>query len=406
MRILVLSQHFWPETFRVTDVVRALVQSGHDVRVLTGQPNYPMGRTFAHYRACARGIQMMGGVPVYRVPLVPRGRGGAIRLVLNYCSFIVSASLFGPRDLPERKLDIVFVYATSPLIQAIAGVVLARAKRAKLVVWVQDLWPESLAAMGFVTSPLLLGVVARAVRWIYARTDLILVQGKSFIGPVGALAPGRRIEVLENPGDASPSEAAEAAPVLRLAPGFNIVFAGNFGAAQALGTVLDAAEQLRDLHDLRFVLIGSGRDGPRLAAEIARRGLHNVEMPGRFPPEEMPAILAQASALLVTLARAPIFALTVPSKLPVYLAAGSPVIAALDGEGARVIAEAGAGLSVPAEDAAALSSAVRTLYATSAEDRAAMGRRGRDYYDRHYDLRLFVPRLIGMFKSVTEGQVA
>jgi len=406
LKILVLSQHFWPETFRITDIVRALADAGHNMRVLTGQPNYPAGRIFDGYRAGARGPQAMGGVPVHRVPLVPRGAGGAMRLALNYLSFVASASLFGPRDVPGRKLDIVFVYATSPLIQAIAGVVVARAKRAKLVVWVQDLWPESLAATGFVTSPALLGLVARVVRWIYARTDLILVQSEAFVAPVAALAPHGRIALLENPSDAPAPQATAAAPALHLRPGFNIVFAGNFGAAQSLDTVLDAAELLRDLSDLRFVLVGSGRDSARLADAIARRRLTNVEMPGRFPPEVMPAIFAQASALLVTLARAPIFALTVPSKVQTYLAAGRPILAALDGEGARVIAQAGAGLCVPAEDAAALASAVRALYATGAEERAAMGARGQAHHEQHYDMNVFVPRLIGMLETLIEARAA
>ena len=401
-----ISQHFWPETFRINEIVRTLGAAGQNVRVLTGQPNYPAGQIYEGYKHRAQRTQPMENVWVYRVPLIPRGGGGAIRLALNYLSFVLSASLIGPRDIPDHRLDIVFVYATSPLIQAIAGIVLARAKRAKLVVWVQDLWPESLSATGFVTNPIWIGLVGRLVRWIYARTDLILVQSEAFVLPVATLAPGRRIEVLKNPSDGAVHEATGAIPALSFAPGFNIVFAGNLGAAQALDTVLDAADRLRDLPDLRFVLVGSGREAARLADEITRRKLTNVDMPGRFPPEMMPAILSHASALLVTLARAPIFAMTVPSKLPTYLAAGSPILAAMDGEGARVVMEAGAGLAVPAEDAAALALAARALYAASSDERAAMGRRGREYHDRHYDLRVFVPRLIAIFESVLQDRTA
>lgn len=404
MRVLVLSQYYWPETFRITEVVGALRDAGVEVTVLTGQPNYPDGVVFPGYSAISTRDEVHEGTRIHRVPLLPRGRGSALRLVGNYLSFIVSAACLGPWLLRGQRFDVVLVYAPSPILQAIPAVVIARLKRARLVTWVQDLWPESLEVTGFVRNQRALALVAGVVRWIYRRNDLLLVQSPAFVSPVRQLAAHTPIAYFPNPGDrpvpAGPT--TDEAPLV-LGAGFSVVFAGNLGTVQALDTVLAAAAELRDLPDLRFVLVGSGSRSDWLRAEVERAGLTNVELPGRFPPAAMPAILQQASALLVSLAKQPILAQTVPSKLQAYLAAGKPVLASLDGEGARVVEEARAGVATPAEDAPALAAAVRHLYATAPAERQAMGARARAYYDRHYDPQTLAKRLVDILSAVVHG---
>jgi glycosyltransferase involved in cell wall biosynthesis len=385
MKLLVLSQHYWPETFRITDVVRALRKRGVEVSVLTGQPNYPEGRVFAGYRAGAAGSSLHEGTTVHRVPLAPRGRGGPLRLVLNYVSFIASACTIGAWLLRRERIDVVFVYATSPLLQSIAAIWLGWLKGACVVTWVQDLWPESLEATGYVRSPRALAAVAAVARWIYRHNDLLLVQSQPFVASVKAMAGTTPVVYHPNPGDIADPQAAAAEPRLQLAEGFNVVFAGNLGTVQALETVLEAAERLRGYADIRWVLIGSGSRGAWLAQEKRRRGLDCIDLPGRFEPAAMPAILAQASALLVSLVRGPIMAQTVPSKLQAYLAAGRPIVASLDGEGARVVQEADAGVTAAAEDAAALATAVLQLRAMDDDRRAQLGVNGRRYFARHFD---------------------
>lgn len=164
MRLLVLSQYFWPETFRITEVVQSLRDAGCEVTVLTGQPNYPDGVVADGYSALSVRTQVRDGLTIHRVPLVPRGRGSALRLVANYASFVVSAAVFGPWLLRGRRFDAILVYAPSPILQAIPAVWLAWLKGAKLVTWVQDLWPESLSATGFVRNARALAVVAAVVR--------------------------------------------------------------------------------------------------------------------------------------------------------------------------------------------------------------------------------------------------
>lgn len=400
MRVLIVSQHFWPESFRINDIAQRLKAAGHEVVVLTGQPNYPGGIVFPGYRAASVGLEHWNGLPIQRVPLLPRGRPSALRLAGNYMSFIASAAIFGAWRLRGQRFDAVMVYATSPLLQSMAAIVIARLKRCAVVTWVQDLWPQSLQVTGYVKSPWLLAAVARVVRWTYARQTLVLVQSPAFVAPVRALAPAcLPIIYFPNPGEHHAGGQAASPPALRLPPGFNVVFAGNLGTAQALDVVLDAAQQLRDLPDVRFVLVGSGQRGDWLTQQCQVRALDNVELPGRFEPQQMGPILAQAQALLVTLNADPTMAATVPSKVQSYLAAGRPIIAALDGEGARVVREAGAGITCAAGDATGLARAVRALHAMPAEERRRMGEAGRHWYHEHYDPAHLVPQLVGHLRD-------
>lgn len=405
MRILLVSQYFWPETFRINEVVRSLRDAGADVTVLTGKPNYPEGRLFDGYRAWGTSREDYHGIPVFRVPMAPRGKGSAVRLAWNYLSFVLGASLFGPWLLRGRQVDAIVVYGISPILQGIAAIVLKLFKRCPAVLWVQDLWPQSLEATGFVRNRHALKAVEWVVRGIYRFTDLLLVQSPAFVDEVAALSDRRKIAYHPNPGELAFDDldpAAAGKPPFDFRPGFNVVFAGNLGTAQAVEAIVEAAELLKGREDIRFVLVGSGSRADWIREEVRRLGLGNVELPGRFPPEAMPAILGAASVLLVTLAKSDIFGLTVPSKVQAYLAAGRPILAALDGEGARVVSEAGAGLAVPAEDARALADAIARMAGMPPAELAAMGRSGRAYYHSHFAPDLLARRLIGHLERAIE----
>ncbi len=389
MRILLVTQYFWPESFPINDLARLLREHGLDVTVLTGKPNYPSGRLFPGYRATGRMRESFGGVPVLRVPLIPRGQSSRLGLVLNYLSFIVSAGALGRGMLRgQPPFDVVFVYAPSPLLQALAAVRLARLLEVPLVVWVQDLWPESLSATGYVKNALLLRLVTLAVKRIYRACDRILVQSRAFVAPVAALTDQpnkvRYYPNLYQPHlNSSPSAAAvELAERLRLQ--FSVVFAGNLGTAQALDTVIEAARRLRPHRHVQIVLVGSGSLSPWLARQRELHQLDNLVLVGRFEASDMPTIFDAASALLVTLSADPSFALTVPSKVQAYLAAGRPIVASLDGEAARIVDESGAGFCSIAGNAEALAEAILRMTNTSRQERETMGQRGRSFFDRNF----------------------
>lgn len=410
MRILIVSQYFWPENFRINDLAAGLRERGHEVSVLTGYPNYPSGRIFAGYGLLRRRREDYGGITVHRVPLFPRGSGRGWRLALNYLSFVFFASLWGPFCCRE-KYDLIFVYEPSPVTVGIPAIILKKIKGAPLFFWVLDLWPESLSAAGDLREGFILRAVDGLVRRIYARCDRLLIQSQSF-GPYLEKQGVAREKIIYFPNwaealfeEAAPQrERAEGLPEGELPEGFRVVFAGNIGAAQDFPTILKAAELLQErCSPIRWIIIGGGRAEPWVREQVRLRGLsEHVFLTGAYPLEDMPRFFARADVMLVTLRRDPIFSLTIPGKLQSYLACGRPVAAALDGEGARVIAESGAGLAAPAEAPEALALAVERLYLMPAEERERMGRRGRDYYQRHFQREMLFDRLEGLAQGFRE----
>lgn len=409
MKVLIVSHCFWPESFRINDIAAELVAQGCEVTVLTGQPNYPDGDIFPGYRAWSiRRERHPSGFVVVRVPSYPRRKGRAHDLALNYLASIINMAVLGPWLLRGRRHDVVFVYAPSPVLHALSARVVAMVQRAKLVTWVQDLWPESLEVTGFVRNRRLLDAVRKVVGWVYRHNDLILAQSEAFVQSIRPMAGRTPVRYYPNPGEAVFSAAPDRSvpPPIQLKPGFNIVFAGNLGTVQSLDTVIDAAERLRDRQDLRFVLVGSGSRLEWLKEQIASRGLTNVELPGRFPVAAMPALFEQASALMVSLVASPIMDQTVPSKVQAYLAAGRPVIASMNGEGARIVEEAGAGVTAAAGDADALAQAVRRLADMPEAERCALGQAARRYYDNHFEPIMLARRLVDLFGELVEPRAS
>jgi glycosyltransferase involved in cell wall biosynthesis len=403
MKILLVSQYFFPEAFIINDLVRHLAALGHQVTVLTGKPNYPQGTVYDGYRL--GGIQReryAGEVDVIRLPLLPRGKGGGLRLAANYLSFAVSGLVLAPRLLRGRPFDAILVFAISPITQAIPAILLKWLKKAHLAVWVQDLWPESVSATGFVRNPWLLKAIGRLVKGIYAGSDTLLVQSRAFTEPVARYARKDKIVYYPNSFEDNSQKAAGDTLVPRhlldtLDTRFCLVFAGNLGTAQALGTLVGAAERLRHLPDLKLVIVGSGSMQSWLEQQKTEKALDNLLLAGRFPPEAMEPIFRRAEGLVVTLKRDEIFSCVIPSKIQAYLAAGRPIIAALDGEGAKVVEEARAGLTCPAEDAEALAGCIEKLQAMNAAERDAMGRSGRAYFLEQFEMAAQARRLIEIF---------
>jgi colanic acid biosynthesis glycosyl transferase WcaI len=397
LRILIVTQYFWPESFRINDLALALVGRGHRVTVLTGMPNYPGGRYYPGYGPFSPAEEDFQGVRVLRVPLVPRGLQRRWQLALNYVSFVLTASLLGPLRC-RGPFDVIFAYEPSPIFVGIPAILLRRVKRAPLLFWVQDLWPESLAATGVVTRSVFLKAMAVLVRFIYRRCDRVLVQSPGFVPRVIAVgADPARVDYLPNWAESlyRPVEVEPGMPERAEMPaGFRVLFAGNIGAAQSFETILEAARQLRDLSDVHWVIMGDGHRRAWVEEQVRALGLERtVHLLGSRPVEAMPRYLSLGDVLLVTLRRDPIFELTIPTKLQSYLACGRPILAALDGEGARVVEEARAGLTCPAQDPAALADGVRRLHAMSEEERRVLGRNGRVYFEAHFDRERLVTRV-------------
>lgn len=384
--------------------MQELVRRGHDVSVLTGYPNYPSGEIFKDFRDTPDAFSDFSGARIYRVPLAVRGKG-SLRLMLNYLSFMLSASLLGPWRLRGQNFDVIFVFEPSPVTVGIPAIVLGKLKAAPVVFWALDLWPETLAAVGVVRSRRLLAAIGRLVRFIYNRCELVLGQSKGFIGSIAKYCDDKK-KIRYFPSWAEEIynlEAGQQAPEVPVREGsFNVLFAGNIGEAQDFPAVLDAAERLKDDPAIRWLIVGDGRMTDWVTQEVIRRGLEKcVLLLGRFPFERMPSFYAHADVLLVSLKADPVFSLTIPGKIQSYLMSGMPLVGMLDGEGANVIREAQAGSVCAAGDSIGLAQAVRELSVMPENERLTLGKNGRAYAKQEFDRDTLMDRLESWFDEVS-----
>ncbi len=379
MHLLLITYVFHPEPVLVTELAAALVLRGHRVTVLTGAPNYPTGRLYPGYRGDRTCIEWHQGVRVVRVPMVPRGSSRA-QLGVNYLSCAISKALLGP-FLCSDSYDAVLVNAASPFTTAFPGWVLSRCKRAPLLVWLQDPWPESVEAASGMRNRFMLGAIERFVGFIYRRCQLILIQSRGYRRHLDRFdVPEHRVRYFPNAGtylDESP-EAPEGDLGLE---GFSLVYAGNIGPAQDLETVLEAAAELPQV---RFYFVGTGSRRGWLEQEVVRRRLQDrIIVRDPLPKASLTIALRKACCLLVTLKNHPILHQTIPSKLQYYLELGRPIAGVLEGEAARILRESGAGLVSAPGDAHDLARNIRWL-ASHCDDLATLGRSGQDYYASHF----------------------
>lgn len=387
MKILIISQYFWPEEFLINDFVLSLRARNYEVEVLTGLPNYPSGAFFNGYGYCGPYREDYQGIPVWRSPLIPRGNASGLRLAINYFSFALLACIRSFLAC-RRPFDVILVFEVSPITVGIPARLMKALSGARMFFWVQDLWPESLSATGAVRSERILKWAGKLTRWTYQGCDLILIQSQAFRESVIKYGAERdQIRYFPNCAEDlyRPVTLPADAPERGLMPdGFRVMFAGNIGKAQDFETILAAPELTRPQPKIQWVIVGNGRHCPWVEEEIRRRALPNVHLLGRYPKERMPFFFSLADVMLVSLKREPIFSLTIPSKIQAYLACGKPILASLDGEGARIIQEAQAGLTVPAEYPYELANAVLRLFALGPEPLQALGRNARRYYEAHF----------------------
>jgi glycosyltransferase involved in cell wall biosynthesis len=409
MKILVVSQYFWPESFRINDLVSDFSTRGHEVTVLTGLPNYPEGILHADYRMSPGVFNRYEEVKVVRVPHVLRGKG-KVRLALNYLTFFVSASFIGAWKLRKSQFDIVLVYAVSPITVTIPAIVQGRLKKAKVFLWVLDLWPETLAAVGVVRSPKLLSAIGLMVTWIYKNCDYILIQSRAFLDSVSRRCQHKEAlnKILYFPSWAedvfSRTENAKQAVVLRDDRLFTVMFAGNIGEAQDFSSILDAVEILKMKKNIRWIVVGDGRLREWLGEQIQSRRLEqSIHLVGRFPVETMPAFFECADALLVTLKTNEIFARTIPGKVQAYLAAGRPIIGMIDGEARDVIEKSGGGMACASGASADLARIVDEMAAMSPQQLSEMGVRGRNFYQQNFDRDKLFTKLENYFQLAVDG---
>ena len=386
-KILICTNHFYPETFRCNDVAFELASRGYDVTVLTAIPDYPKGKYYDGYGVFRKRCETINGVKVIRGFIIPRGNGGAIRLLLNYLSYFISSIIISIFLGLFRKYDKVLIHETSPVMIGVPAVIVKKLRKCPLYFWVLDLWPESLQAAGGISNKRVLMAFRKLTTWIYKNSDKILISSKGFEESIVEKGdfkdkiiyfPNWADKALEVKGDYN---------LPNMPSGFNVMFAGNIGEAQDFDHIMEAAKFLQDEKDIHFVLVGDGRKRSWVENYRDENQLHDtVHWVGRHPVEAMPAFFEQADVMLMTLKDVSIFSLTAPAKLQAYMSAGRPILAMMNGEGPRIIKEAACGYSVPASDSRALADTILELSRMSKEELKVLGRNGRLYQQQHFDL--------------------
>lgn len=376
MKILVVCQHYWPEPYPLADVCEELVRRGHQVQVITGVPNYPLGRIYPGYEKGKNREQILHGVRIHRSFTIGR-RSSLLFRFFNYFSYAISSTVCACRI--REEFDVVFAYQTSPVMMAGAALAYGRKYRKKVVLYCMDLWPASLEAGGIKEGTLIYRLFGRLSRRIYQGADRILISSEGFREYLRENFGIRDEKIVYHPQYAQLPHRM-GVPVKK--DTVDLVFAGNIGAAQSIPTILKAAGLLRQNTRLRWHIAGDGSELDH-CRELARQWeLENVIFHGRRSLQQMGAIYAMADAMLVTLTAQPYIARTLPGKMLSCMAAGKPIIGAADGPIAAVIADSGCGFCAGAEDAAGLAAAVEGFL--DCPDKKKLGENARAYYLTHF----------------------
>lgn len=381
--ILVISQYFYPETFRINDMCKEWVKRGYRVTVITGIPNYPMGKFFEGYGYTKKRRETWNGIEVIRIPLIARGNG-SIGMMANYASFTISG--FVKNLFSDIKADYVFTFEVSPMTQALVGCWYAKKHHVPHYLYVQDLWPENVMTVTGISNPAMIKPIDKMVDYIYKNTDEIFATSPSFVDAIC----NRKVKVSRKKVHYWPQYAeefyvpAKKKPVKEIGPdeSFKVIFTGNIGTAQGLQILPRTAELLKE-ENVKFVMVGDGRYLEAFKEEVRARGVeHKFVMIPRQPAERIPELLAACDAAFLSFQDAELWAMTIPAKLQSYMACGMPVIASAQGETERIIDEAGCGVCSRIGDAGALAEAVRKMMDA---DLTEMGQKSREYFMSHFD---------------------
>ena len=386
-KILVVTQHFWPENFRINDIVEGFLQDGIAVDVLCGLPNYPKGEWFPGYSAAGPFEEEWHGARLYRCKEVPRRGNTSVNIFLNYVSWPWYAA-HALHRLPGGY-DAVFCFNTSPVLMCWPAIRYAKKHHIPFTNYVLDIWPENLYSVLNVKNKALRAIAQGVSDALYKKADRLIAMSEPLqqrLCQRTGMPPQKIAVIPQYCEDFYAVPQPDAALQAQFGGRFNLVFTGTFTPAQSLETVITAAQDAhsRGADMLHLLLVGDGMSRAALEAKV--KELHaedSVTFYGSVPATDIPKFTALADALIVCLSDSPDLGLTVPAKVASYMAAGKPVLASMDGAGNAAVAAAG-GLSSPACDAAALADNLLALTRMDAAQRAAMGQSAKEYYLAHY----------------------
>ena len=400
MKILVLSQYYYPEKFLINDIVLNLSKF-NSVTVLTGKPNYPSGVLYPGYKIFGIDIEVKGTSKVIRVPIIPRNKG-FLSLLLNYISFILSTFFLMPFLVKRKEFDVILCYGLSPSFQSLGLVILNFFYKKPLVTWVQDLWPNSFIHATKINNTFLNFLMNCLNVFIYSHNSLILLQSRQFSESIKKFAPQIPQYYLPNPAPDDLTKYSSQDSLVKKSNGkFQVVFAGNLGHVQGLDVLLDAASLLNKVHsNIEFHIYGNGSYEKAFKEKIRKLNLSNIFIFGQLSLVEIRQKMLCADALMLSLINDSEINLTIPTKLQAYLSMGKPVIGVVSGEAQRIILEAKCGIIVEPGNSIQLCAALLEFSNTSRNQLEIMGNAALSYYTENFSMNKIISQLDYCLKSV------
>ena len=404
IKLLVITQYYYPEQFRINDLCAEWVKRGYDVTVITGIPNYPKGKFYQGYGWFKKRREIRDGVKIIRLPIISRGKS-RIQLGLNYLSFMISGCFW--QALTRYKADLVFSFEVSPMTQVLPAIWFANRRSVPCVVYIQDLWPENFQeATGIKNGPLI-SLITRMADYIYRKSSLILVTSNSFKKVIEKRGiPSEKVVYWPQYAEDYYKSANTVSSLVPPDERLTIAFTGNIGTSQGLEILPKSASTLRDRGvRVRFILVGDGRGMPMLKKSIDDLGVSDYfYFVPQQPPQSIPSILAGADAAFISFAAKPLFSMTIPAKLQSYMACGMPIIGAVTGESEKIITEAECGLVCSPGDASALAQTIECYQKLPVSLRKTMGRNATKYSELHFNKDHLILQIEKVFESVTASE--
>lgn len=397
MKILAVTQYYWPESFQVTTICEELAARGHEVTVLTGLPNYPSGTIPQEYRRGKNRRQRRNGVDIIRAPLIARGKN-PLRLALNYHSFAWAATR-ASRSL-EDDFDVVFVHEISPVTMVEPAAAYKKRCGAPLLVYCCDLWPESLKTILGERGKPIVGLYRKVSKRLYDAADLIAVQSTAFpeyLHEVHGI-PYDKTTYLPQFADDEYLDKDFSAPH----DGINFMIMGNMGRAQDIPVVLRAVELMEHNEGFKVHFVGDGSCFEETKEYVRKKGLDDrVVLHGRRPYEEMERYYSIADACILTLNGDTWVGTTLPARLQGYMAAGKPILACINGGAKNVIEQSGCGRCVNAGDAEGFAS-ILDRFIDNPSDYRGCGESGREYFRNHFTKDKYILTLERLLENLQE----
>lgn len=393
-RVLIVTQYFYPEIFRSTDIALEMQKRGYQVDVLTSIPNYPAGKYYSGYGVFKRRYENLDGVKIYRAFQFARGSHSGIKLILNYLSYAFCASFWALGFAFRKKYDAIIVHATSPIFQALPAVLLSKLRDIPVYTWVLDIWPDALKSAGGIKSPAIINSVDRFVHWVYSNSRRVLISSKDFLPLLNRGNHDYTSKTDYFPNWCDDIREMTKPEIASLGAGFKIMMAGNLGTAQDIRNVMEAVKLTAHVPEIKWVFVGDGSEKAYIEEFVKNYSLEDtVILTGKVPFEHIPSYYAQADVMLLTLrARFPHLNAVVPARLQSYMAAGKPILGMVNGGSVNVIRESNCGVTVEAGDYTALAQAALSLY-NDRRNLSEMGANAYEYYQRNFTKELCINNL-------------